>query len=88
MDIIQGVVVEVIDNDTFEMEVTHESAKNSCQYQSTEHIKLHKNVAGVRALDQNKKAIEKKFLGENILCRIEGKNNLGFIVAGEIELLR
>jgi len=83
MDLIQGVVVEVVNNDTLEMEITHEGAGNSNSYDSTEHIKLE-----AIAVHQDKKAIEKKFLGENVRCRIEGKNNLGFIIAGEIELLR
>jgi len=87
-DLIQGVVVEVIDRKTFEIEITHVGARNYSRYDFTEHIKIHDNVIGMKNMDYDKSEVIKKLLGKNIRCIIEKKDELGHFIANEIEFLR
>lgn len=88
-DIIRGPVTNVIDGDTFEMEVTHVGKNNKEKYNDNETVR----IAGIDAPEINtdegkkaKKELEKKISGQEVRCTVQARDTYGRVVA-DIEVL-
>ena len=83
-DTIRGRVTDVVDGDTFDMEVTHADKKNTDEYNPEERVR----IAGVDSpeLDTEegkkaKKSLEKKLSGKEVRCTVQTRDTYGRIVA-------
>ena len=88
-DTIRGPVTNVIDGDTFDMNVTHLGKKNTIKYNDDERIR----IAGIDAPEINteegkkaKKKLEKKISGKEVRCTVQARDTYGRIVA-DIEVI-
>ena len=88
-DTIRGPVTEVIDGDTFDMNITHVGNDNKEEYGDSERVR----IAGIDAPEidtedgkKAKKALSNKISGKEVRCKIQTRDTYGRIVA-EIEVL-
>lgn len=88
-DTIKGQVTEIIDGDTFDMNVTQVGKNNKERYNAEERVR----ISGIDTLElpsesgrQAKDNLEKKIKGKAVRCNIETRDTYGRIVAS-IEVL-
>ncbi len=84
MDVIQGLTINVIDGDTFDMNVTHVGTQNRFQYNITERIRIAeidapelKSLLGLRS----KNILHQKLHRKVVKCFIQARDEYGRIVA-------
>lgn len=85
VDTIRGPVTEVIDGDTFDMEVTHVGKSNLKKYKDNEWIRIADidapelpSKSGQRA----KNDLEKAIGGKQVRCSVQARDNYGRLVCG------
>lgn len=83
-DTIRGPVINVIDGDTFDMNVTHVGNNNKYKYNDKERIRM----AGGDAPELNtsggvqaKQALENRLIGKEVRCAIQSRDTFGRIIA-------
>ena len=76
-DTIRGPVINVIDGDTFEIEVTHVAKNNAHEYNDTERIR----IADIDAPELNtgagarsKSILQRKLKGKNVRCYVQTRD--------------
>ncbi|MFQ5940367.1 MAG: hypothetical protein ACE5KA_01535 [Nitrososphaerales archaeon] len=83
-DMIWGTVTNILDGNTFEINVTHREKNNKERYQDTESIKIEKievpqiprNIA-----DRSKDKLESYLRGKFVLCKIYQRSADGYLLA-------
>ena len=83
-DIIAGTVTQVIDGDTFDMQVTGLGRSNTYSYNSEERIRIAGSNApelGTLAGAIAKTKLEKTLLHKNVCCNVEARDTYGRVVA-------
>lgn len=89
VDIIHGLVMNVIDGDTFVMHVKRIGTNNKESYGEIERIRIagiDTPELGSSAGQAAKSALERKLNGKEVKCYIQARDKYGRIVA-EIEVL-
>ena len=84
VDVIQGKVTEVIDGDTFEMNVTGIGQTNSQEYNDIERIRIAGMNApelGTQAGQQDKQNLENQIGGKIVKCEIKARDQYGRLVS-------
>ena len=88
-DSVRGPVVDVIDGDTFDINVTHKGKNNKYTYNDTERIRIVgidapelNTVAGIHA----KANLKAKILGKEIRCKVHSRDTFQRLV-GDVELV-
>jgi len=88
-DTIRGQVTEVLDGDTFDMEVTHVGRDNEVHYHSEERIRIADTDApalGAAAGRVAKRRLEERLRGQEVRCYVQARDNYGRVVA-DVEVL-
>ena len=81
-DVIWGTVTNILDGNTFEINVTHREKGNKEQYQDTERIKINKiEVPQVpsNATDRSKDILEHNLKGKFVRCDIQQHSDEGYL---------
>ena len=88
-DAIGGPVTDVVDGDTFDMDVTYRGEKNTEKYNDKERVR----IAGINAPEigteggkKAKKELEKKISDKEVRCTVRARDTYGRIVA-DIKIL-
>jgi len=83
-DTIRGPVTNVIDGDTFDMNVTHVGNNNRFKYNDNERIR----IAGGNAPELNtpsglqaKQTLNNRLIGKEVRCTVQSRDTYGRIVA-------
>ena len=83
-DVIQGPVIDVIDGDTFEIEVAKVGKDNEYEYNEVERIR----IADIDAPELNtgagkrsKAALQRKLKGKEVRCDVQARDKYGRIIA-------
>lgn len=89
VDTIRGLVIEIIDGDTFDMNVTHTGNDNKNDYNNKERIR----IAGIDAPElrsprgqRSKDLLERKLKGKEVRCYVQARDTYGRVVA-EVKVL-
>ena len=89
-DIIQGIVTEVTDGDTFEIRITRIGRDNRKRYSDTERIRIEKidapelpSPSGRRAREELERAIGGKY----VRCYVRARDTYGRLIC-RVELVR
>lgn len=83
MDVIQGRVTEVIDGDTFEINVSGRGANNTEKYNNSERIRLADTNApelGTTAGQQAKQNLKTRIDGKIVKCEVQARDSFGRLV--------
>ena len=88
-DNVRGPVVDVIDGDTFDMNVTYKGNNNKYPYNKTERIRIVgidapelNTIAGIHA----KTNLKAKILGKEIRCHVHSRDSFQRLV-GDVEIV-
>ena len=88
-DVIWGLVTNVIDGDTFEMNVTHIGKSNSNKYNENEIVRINGIDAPEMGTPEGltaKMALSLRILGKQVVCTVHARDKFGRVVADfEIE---
>lgn len=83
-DIIEGKVTEVVDGDTFRIDMTFEDEDNDYEYNTKEKIR----IGGIDAPEleepggeRSKEDLENAIDGENVRCTVYARDKYGRLVA-------
>jgi endonuclease YncB( thermonuclease family) len=83
MDIIWGKVTNIVDGDTFDINVTHDSEDNEYEYSGEERIRIadiDEPELNTKAGERAKKDLEEKLLNENVKCKIKSRDKYDRLV--------
>jgi len=83
-DTIRGPVTNVIDGDTFEMNVTHIGNNNLFEYNDNEKIRIADDNApelGNSGGLQAKQTLENRLTGKEVRCTVQSRDTYGRVVA-------
>jgi len=83
-DTIRGPVIDIIDGDTFDMNVTHTGKNNKRDYKDKERIRIAEiDAPELRAPggQRSKDLLERKLKGKEVRCYIQARDDYGRIVA-------
>jgi endonuclease YncB( thermonuclease family) len=86
---IRGPVTNVIDGDTFDIQVTHVGKKNKNEYNDNERIRIAGIDAPELGTEEGKKAknsLMKKISGKEVRCNVKSRDTYSRIVA-DVEIL-
>jgi endonuclease YncB( thermonuclease family) len=89
IDIIRGPVINIVDGDTFDIEVTHIRKENKNKYNDKERIRIEDiDEPELSSPDEkrSKDKLEKKLKGKEVLCFIVNLDSYGQIVA-DVEIV-
>jgi hypothetical protein len=89
MDILEGLVMDVVDGEMLELEVEHVHAPSAHQYGAREYIRVTEEGTASResASDEESAALMGlTYQNRRVRCYVEGRDSLGRIIA-EVEVL-
>jgi len=84
VDVIRGIVVNIVDGDTFDMKVTHIGNNNNEEYNNEERVRIvdiDKPELRTPAGQRSKDLLERKLKGREIRCYIQARDTYGRIIA-------
>jgi len=89
-DTFKGLVTNIVDGDTFDMDVTSVGENNEYKYKNKERIRIHdidepelSTAAGRRSKD----LLERKFKGKKVQCAVQSRDTYDRIVA-DVKVLK
>lgn len=83
-DTIQGPVTNVVDGDTFDINVTHVGSSNQIKYNNSERIRIASIDApelGTPAGTRSKQSLERRILNKVVHCTVQARDTFHRIVA-------
>lgn len=83
-DTIRGLVISIVDGDTFDMRITHVGKNNEYKYNDTERIRIADiNEPELRSPtgQRSKEILERKLKGKEVRCYVQSRDIYGRIVA-------
>lgn len=89
MDILEGLVLDVVDGEMLELEVEHVRAPSAHQYGAREYIRVTEGDGASReaASDEESAALMGlTYQNRRVRCYVEGRDSLGRVIA-EVEVL-